>query len=157
MEEPSSMSPKRGQRTAYETRIKAMLERSSALDFEYNQANEDIEIAFKRHKVSQMSQLFSKTRDLIKTSHAFRLCSYLISERRIIVVVAFHVVISFTIWLHFSTLKFRTQEATVPDTANRYAWKVYTPTLEFGLMHTILFQMAVLPLTMGILHISSHA
>lgn len=39
--------------------------------------------------------------------------------------------------------------------ANRYWWKVITPPLEFGSMHAILFQMALLPLTMSRLSIAS--
>jgi predicted ferric reductase len=37
----------------------------------------------------------------------------------------------------------------IPNTANRYWWKVLTPSFEFGVMHVVLFQMALIPLTMS--------
>jgi len=45
--------------------------------------------------------------------------------------------------------KFDTQINKVPEGAPRYWWKVMVPTLEFGAMHAILFQMALIPLTMS--------
>ena len=53
------------------------------------------------------------------------------------------------IWQHFFYVKYRVQEAKVPDGANLYWWKRLTPPIEFGAMHAILFQMALLPLTMA--------
>lgn len=66
------------------------------------------------------------------------------------------------VWHHFFYIKFKAQEAGVPthypegfpnaafrgEPMNRYWWKRLTPPLEFGAMHAILFQMALLPLTM---------
>ena len=52
------------------------------------------------------------------------------------------------IWFHFFYNKFRVMEAKVGPKANRYWWKRLIPPLEFGSMHAILFQMALLPLTM---------
>ena len=40
-------------------------------------------------------------------------------------------------------------QAKVPDEANRYWWKRLTPPLEFGAMHALLLQMAIIPLTMA--------
>lgn len=37
----------------------------------------------------------------------------------------------------------------IPENINRYWWKVLTPSFEFGVMHVVLFQMALLPLTMA--------
>ena len=51
--------------------------------------------------------------------------------------------------------KFDAQTSTVPEGANRYWWKVMVPTLEFGAMHAILFQMALIPLTMSKYTVSS--
>ena len=49
---------------------------------------------------------------------------------------------------HFGYIKFHQQKEKVPMEAPRYWWKVIVPTIEFGAMHTILFQLAVIPLTM---------
>ena len=173
------MSSKQEERVTYKNKIRAIVERSATFDSDESikcqskrisfdptaekfmrldllaTKDENIEIKFKQRRIAQMNDLFSKTRNLIKAGPAFRLCSYIYSERKIIVVIAYHIVISLTLWIHFSTIKFRSQSATVPVTANRYLWKVYTPTLEFGLMHTILFQMAILPLTMSRLSIAN--
>ena len=50
--------------------------------------------------------------------------------------------------------KYNFQKSTVPEAASRYTWKIGVPTFEFGTMHAILFQLAVLPLTMCRLIIS---
>jgi predicted ferric reductase len=57
-------------------------------------------------------------------------------------------VLTLIIWAHFAYDKFKLKEARVPVGANRYWWKRAVPSLEFGAMHALLFQMALLPLTM---------
>jgi predicted ferric reductase len=52
-------------------------------------------------------------------------------------------------------IKFEQQSAAVPEAAPRYWWKVLVPSLEFGSMHAILFQMALLPITMSRFSISA--
>ena len=54
--------------------------------------------------------------------------------------------ISFT--AHFGLLKFQSQSSKVPEAAPFYTWKIGVPTFEFGTMHAILYQLAILPLTM---------
>ena len=49
---------------------------------------------------------------------------------------------------HFSVKKFQIQFEIVPEDATRYWWKVLIPTFEFGTMHFILFNLALIPLTM---------
>jgi predicted ferric reductase len=56
---------------------------------------------------------------------------------------------------HFALKKLDTQLGAVPETANRYWWKIIAPSLEFGSMHAILFQMALIPLTMARFSIST--
>ncbi|KAL7560334.1 hypothetical protein ACA910_020257 [Epithemia clementina (nom. ined.)] len=53
------------------------------------------------------------------------------------------------VWVHFGLVKFEEQKATVPEGAPFYWWKRIAPALEFGSMHAILFQMALIPLTMS--------
>ena len=55
---------------------------------------------------------------------------------------------------HFGLIKFHVQYGKVPEGANRYWWKVFASSLEFGSMHAILFQAALIPLTMA--RASSH-
>ena len=56
---------------------------------------------------------------------------------------------------HFSLKKFDSQMETVPSGAPFHSWNVGVPKFEFGMMHAILFQLAVLPLTMCRLSIAS--
>ena len=49
---------------------------------------------------------------------------------------------------HFGLLKFQSQSSKVPEAAPFYTWKIGVPTFEFGTMHAILYQLAILPLTM---------
>jgi predicted ferric reductase len=51
--------------------------------------------------------------------------------------------------VHFGLVKFDQQKDAVPEGAPSYWWKRIVPPLEFGSMHAILFQMALLPLTMA--------
>ena len=46
-------------------------------------------------------------------------------------------------------MKFEQQKEGVPENAPNYWWKRIVPPLEFGSMHAILFQMALIPLTMS--------
>jgi predicted ferric reductase len=57
--------------------------------------------------------------------------------------------------VHFGLIKFHEQYGKVPEGANRYWLKVLAPSLEFGSMHAILFQAALIPLTMARLSIAS--
>mmetsp|Transcript_9287 Transcript_9287/g.13747 ORF Transcript_9287/g.13747 Transcript_9287/m.13747 type:complete len:959 (+) Transcript_9287:157-3033(+) len=112
------------------------------------------EVGLDKEQQEDLSNLFAKTRNLIKTGKVFRLFSYLYSERKMIVAFALHFVLTMVIWGHFAVTKFRTQEGNVPEIATNYYWKIYAPTLEFGAMHAILFQLSLLPLTMSRLSIS---
>ena len=84
----------------------------------------------------------------------FRIAAKIYSERKMFIAVAIHFFLTLIIWGHFAIIKFRTQDGNVPEIAPRYYWKIYAPTLEFGSMHAILFQMALLPLTMSRLTIA---
>jgi hypothetical protein len=55
---------------------------------------------------------------------------------------------------HFGLIKYNTQITKVPLAAPFYSMKVGVPTFEFGGMHAILLQLAILPLTMSHLAIS---
>jgi len=57
---------------------------------------------------------------------------------------------------HFSLKKFDSQMEKVPSGgAPFHSWKVGVPKFEFGMMHAILFQLAVLPLAMCRLSVAS--
>merc|ERR1711991_373834 len=60
-----------------------------------------------------------------------------------------HALGTMVVWAHFFLIKYRAQAKKVPRGANLYWWKRLTPPFEFGAMHAILFQMALLPLTMA--------
>lgn len=69
-------------------------------------------------------------------------------ERKLVVLVGVHALATLVTWQHFFLMKFQVQKDKVPDGANMYRWKTLVPPLEFGAMHAILLQMALLPLTM---------
>ena len=93
--------------------------------------------------------LFRRAADFIQPSSLFRLIVHLYGERKLVVFFWLHFVATMAIWVHFGLIKWDEQRATVPDGAPNYWWKRIAPPLEFGSMHAILFQMALLPLTMS--------
>jgi predicted ferric reductase len=72
----------------------------------------------------------------------------LYENRKMAILFLVHFFLTMVIWAHFAHDKFRLKEARVPEGANRYWWKRGLPSLEFGSMHALLFQMALLPFTM---------
>ena len=82
-----------------------------------------------------------------KISELEQLLNSLHENRRVVMFSLIHVVITMAIWFYFAFNKFRAQEGKVPFGANRYWWKLLLPPLEFGSMHAILFQIALLPLS----------
>ena len=89
------------------------------------------------------------------SSFMFRLAAHMYAERKLLLVAMTHAVATLIIWGHFFLVKFQEQEDSVPSGANRYWAKRLIPPLEFGTMHAILFQMAIIPLTMSRLSIAS--
>ena len=82
-------------------------------------------------------------------SPVMRLVNYVYEERQFFLFALCHFFATMICWAHFFYVKYRQQEARVPETANRYWAKRLIPPLEFGSMHAILFQMALIPLTMS--------
>jgi hypothetical protein len=77
------------------------------------------------------------------------------ADRKLYTFILIHLAMSAVIFTHFAISKFNSQREKVPEGAPYYSWKVGIPTFEFGTMHTILFQLAILPLTMCRLLISN--
>ena len=123
--------------------------------FQNQSADDDDVLHLKQKKTAQMDDLFSKTRKLIEIGATFKFCSKLYSERKLFVLVSYHIVITIVIWIHFSTIKLNKQNSSVLNSENRYLWKLYAPTIVYGLKHAILFQMTLLPLTMARHNIAS--
>ena len=69
-------------------------------------------------------------------------------QRKMLFLAVAHAMATMVVWSHFFFIKYRAT-AKVPRGANLYWWKRLTPPFEFGAMHAILFQMALLPLTMA--------
>ena len=72
----------------------------------------------------------------------------LYEQRKMFFLAVAHAMATMVVWSHFFFIKYRAT-AKVPRGANLYWWKRLTPPFEFGAMHAILFQMALLPLTMA--------
>ena len=99
--------------------------------------------------------LFSEYRHLFTPGRLFKAISFLYGERKLFIIIMFHLVATLVIWSHFFLIKFQELENNVTAGAPYYWSKRIIPPLEFGSMHAILFQMALLPLTMSRYTISS--
>ena len=66
----------------------------------------------------------------------------------LVVLFGIHTAVTLVIWTHFAQIKFHQQQQSIPTDDSLRNWKVWGPTLEFGTMHAILFQLALLPMTM---------
>ena len=99
--------------------------------------------------LTQERLILERARELIKPSPLFRLITLLYAERKLLLVFFAHFLATMIVWQNFAIKKFTEQKGVVPEGANRYWWKVLAPSVEFGAMHAILFQLALLPLTMS--------
>mmetsp|Transcript_1290 Transcript_1290/g.1741 ORF Transcript_1290/g.1741 Transcript_1290/m.1741 type:complete len:155 (-) Transcript_1290:2502-2966(-) len=119
---------------------------------------------------------FGSTIEALNPGPIFRAIVGLYADRKFLLLVSFHVVATlvcygkniiyqdqnyecqclvthFILYLlliiaHFGLLKFQSQSSKVPEAAPFSTWKIGVPTFEFGTMHAILYQLAILPLTM---------
>jgi predicted ferric reductase len=118
---------------------------------EYSETDEDLS----NSSDSDTRALFQKARQLLCPTRFYRQVTYLYAERKLMVFFLVHLVSTLIVWSHFAIRKLDQQLNAVPETANRYWWKILTPSIEFGSMHAILFQMSLIPLTMARYTISS--
>ncbi len=92
--------------------------------------------------------LFEKARNLLNPSRFFRWVIYVYAQRKMNILFFIHFASTIVIWMHFALIKFEQQADKVPEDAHRYWLKRLVPPIEFGSMHAILFQMALIPITM---------
>lgn len=93
--------------------------------------------------------IFDDAKAFVNFTPIFRFVTWLYSERKMILLACAHFVATMVVWGHFALIKFQEQEGKVPEEAPRYWAKRIVPPLEFGSMHAILFQMALIPFTMS--------
>jgi len=96
--------------------------------------------------------------DYLKPGLFFRKACVAYADRKIIILGWLHLVASVMIYAHFGLEKFNYLEEITPEDADRYWLRVLAPPLTYGAKHVILFQLAVIPLTMcrlTIVHASS--
>jgi len=91
---------------------------------------------------------FATAKKCISTGPVFRFFMFLYAERKMVLLFLCHFASTMIVWSHFGLIKFQEQENKVPAVAHRYWAKRLIPPIEFGSMHAILFQMALIPLTM---------
>eukprot|EP00038_Savillea_parva_P021487 m.35020 g.35020 ORF g.35020 m.35020 type:complete len:981 (+) comp5221_c0_seq1:1142-4084(+) len=70
-------------------------------------------------------------------------------RERVITFRILHLIFTFAVWQHFFYIKLRQRELAVPEKAPNYNWKLFVPPTEFGMMHSILFQLALIPITVS--------
>jgi NAD(P)H-flavin reductase len=92
--------------------------------------------------------VFEKARKLLNPSRFFRWIICLYAQRKMNIFFLIHFTSTIVIWMHFALIKFEQQADKVPHGAHRYWLKRLVPPIEFGSMHAILFQMALIPITM---------
>ncbi|MGK3755875.1 MAG: hypothetical protein ACI8RD_008185, partial [Bacillariaceae sp.] len=101
------------------------------------------------HKfIRENSTVFGKARKNLNPSGFFRWIIYLYAQRKLNIFFFIHFTSTMVIWMHFALVKFEEQAEKVPEGAHRYWLKRLVPPIEFGSMHAILFQMALIPITM---------
>lgn len=93
-------------------------------------------------------EIFVRARHYLNPGPFFRYVICLFAERKLLVFSAVHIICTMVVWSHFFLLKFDQKQALVPVGAPRYWWKRVVPPLEFASMHALLFQLALIPLTM---------
>ena len=106
-------------------------------------------VAMLRQKLSrEMIRSAMQGTSFLTPSLSRRLNSILTIRFRIILFRLVHFAITLVVYQHFFYIKFRQREGKVPLLAPNSSLKRLVPPFEFGAMHAILFQLAVIPLTM---------
>lgn len=144
---------------------------AAALDSSYDKG----ELSKEELSKDSVRCLFEKAYEYLRPGPLFRRVVHLFAERKLLVVFLIHFCCTMIIWckfcrvlaclfflrfvsfpifccfdtVHFGFIKFQQQKESVPEIAPNYWWKRVVPPLEFGSMHAILFQMALIPLTMS--------
>lgn len=106
-------------------------------------------------KENELRKVFSKAKKYINPGFLTSLFIHIYANRAIFIPFALHFISTMTIWGHFAMIKYTEQMMRVPLNAPNYWWKRLVPSIEFGSMHAILFQMALIPLTMSRYSISA--
>uniref|UniRef100_A0A7S3PTV5 FAD-binding FR-type domain-containing protein n=1 Tax=Chaetoceros debilis TaxID=122233 RepID=A0A7S3PTV5_9STRA len=99
----------------------------------------------------------SKSMEAIQPTWLFRQVGRIYADRKVVLLASFHVVASVVVFVHFALTKVQSQQEKISPDASFYSAKIGVPAFEFGTMHVILFQLAVLPLTMCRLLITNAA
>ena len=123
--------------------------RNSLVDFTVPSHPTTTSDQLKRKDSVTGGSIFDDAKAFVNFTPLFRFATWLYSERKMILLACAHFVATMVVWAHFALIKFQEQEGKVPEGAPRYWAKRIVPPLEFGSMHAILFQMALIPFTMS--------
>jgi len=142
-DEEAALVPNRMQTTFYEAEEEEEDEVTSFLWVIRNHR-------LKRYIITRLFDIITDLQGDSMRSSLNRMLSYYHVEFDNILFRTLHIIITLVIWSHFFYIKFHVQKAALqnPEAPN-YWWKRLTPPLEFGAMHAILFQLALIPLTMS--------
>jgi hypothetical protein len=95
---------------------------------------------------------YAAVRDFLDSSQAharqLRVLSRLIAGRSAMHAILLHTIATLVIVMHFFLVKWAETLVTVPPDAIGYIWQRLIPSVEFGMMHSTLFQLALLRITM---------
>jgi len=101
----------------------------------------------KRH-LRNSTGYISSGPEIAWTSFTERLSFLLCSKPQLVMFMMFHLMASLVVYLHFFSRKWCDLEQVLPRKASNYWQKHTVPPLEFGAMHSLLYQMIMLPLCM---------
>lgn len=93
--------------------------------------------------------LFVNATEWIDPSRFFRTIVRVYAERRLVLLWCLHTSATLMIATHFAIQKHAQKTDAIPIKAPFRTAKIWVPTMEFGLMHAVLFQLALIPLTMA--------
>eukprot|EP00959_Pyramimonas_sp_CCMP1952_P155798 3258663-Pyramimonas_sp.AAC.1 len=113
-------------------------------------SNIGLNVANQTKEDTQSSGAVPGRKPICRSSRLDGLWARLYEDRKLVFCFLAHLILTLAVWQHHFYFKFKPVTTKLDEaTTNRYWWKVLVPPVEFGAMHAILLQMALLPLTMS--------
>ena len=106
-------------------------------------------------RMANEAQVFEQAKAYIKPSRMFRRVISIYAERKLVVILLVHFMMTMIVWTHYALVKWSMLERTLDEDSFAYWWKRATPPVLFGSKHAILLQLALIPITMSRYSIAS--
>jgi predicted ferric reductase len=92
--------------------------------------------------------VFEKAKEHMQPGCFFRFVTNIYTERKLFLFLWIHIVCTAVIWVHYGLVKYESETDSIQEDTSRYWLKRFVPPFIFGSKHAILYQMALIPLTM---------